>query len=56
MEKGSEKTIADTVRKLKTEQANVGGTTSLTNSEDDETKRPSGNKKLVRPQNIFKRF
>lgn len=57
MEKGSQKQIENTVRKLKTEQANNGGTGSLGIHDDDaETKRSAPGKKLPRANNFFKRF
>jgi len=56
MEKGADKSIEATVRKLKTEQANIGGSSSLENADDDDTRRPTNSKKLPRSNNIFKRF
>jgi hypothetical protein len=56
MEKGSQKQVENTVRKLKTEQANAGGTSSLGINDDVETKRSAPGKKLPRANNFFKRF
>lgn len=55
MEKGSQKTIEATVRKLKTEQANSGGS-SLGVDRTEETERNINKRKMQRPNNIFKRF
>ncbi len=54
MDKGAQKSVEKTVRKLKTEQANTGGS-SLGVSKAEEQKR-SSKKKLSRPTNIFKRI
>jgi hypothetical protein len=54
MDKGAQKSVEQTVRKLKTEQANTGGS-SLGVSKAEEQNR-SLNKKLSRPTNIFKRI
>lgn len=54
MDKGAQKSVEQTVRKLKTEQANTGGS-SLGVSKAEEQKR-SSKKKLSRPTNIFKRI
>jgi hypothetical protein len=48
MEKGSQKAIESTVRKLKTEESNKN--TSFVDSE------PESKRKIQRPTNIFKRF
>jgi|TARA_R100001460_G_scaffold24415_5_gene48951 hypothetical protein len=55
MEKGAQKTIEKTVRKLKTEQVNSGGA-SLGVEQKEDTTVKRGSKKLKRQQNIFKRF
>lgn len=55
MEKGSQKTVEATVRKLKTEQANSGGS-SLGVDRTEETERNINKRKMQRPNNIFKRF
>lgn len=54
MDKGAQKSVEQTVRKLKTEQANTGGS-SLGVSKVEEQK-TSSRKKLSRPTNIFKRI
>ena len=54
MDKGAQKSVEQTVRKLKTEQANTGGS-SLGVTKAEEQKR-SSKKKLSRPTNIFKRI
>jgi len=53
MEKGAHTAVEKTVRKLKTEQANSGGS-SLGVQQRDEEKRTS-TRKIIRPNNIFKR-
>ena len=55
MEKGAQKTIEKTVRKLKTEQVNSGGSSLGVDQKEDTTAKKSG-KRLQRKQNIFKRF
>jgi len=55
MEKGSQKAVESTVRKLKTEQANSGGS-SLVVDKVEESERPISKRKIQRPNNIFKRF
>ncbi len=55
MEKGSQKAVESTVRKLKTEQANSGGS-SLGVEKVEESERSIGKRKIQRPNNIFKRF
>lgn len=54
MEKGSQKAVESTVRKLKTEQASAASS-SLGVEKHEESNRPK-RKKLTRPNNIFKRF
>jgi hypothetical protein len=51
MEKGAQKSIEKTVRKLKTEQANSGGS-SLGVQEAEKTK-TNNRRKIARPKNIF---
>jgi hypothetical protein len=55
MDKGAQKSIEQTVRKLKTEQANAGGSNSLGIQSKEEEKKKSG-RKLPRTNNIFKRI
>ncbi len=55
MEKGSQKAVEATVRKLKTEQASSGGS-SLGVDKTEETDRAINKRKIQRPNNIFKRF
>ena len=56
MEKGAQKTIEKTVRKLKTEQVNRGGSSLGVEQKEDSTGKRTSRKKLPRQQNIFKRF
>ena len=56
MDKGAQKSVEQTVRKLKTEQANAGGSSSLGIQEKEETTRKPAGKKLPRTNNIFKRI
>ena len=56
MEKGAQKTIEKTVRKLKTEQVNSGGSSLGVEKKEDSTGKRTSRKKLPRQQNIFKRF
>jgi hypothetical protein len=53
MEKGAQKTVADTVRKLKTEQSNSGGN-SLGVDQKERSSKPK--RKIQRANNIFKRM
>jgi hypothetical protein len=56
MDKGAQKSIEQTVRKLKTEQVNAGGSNSLGIQDREESaKKPTG-RKLPRTNNIFKRI
>ena len=55
MDKGAQKSVEQTVRKLKTEQANSGGSNSLGIQSKEEGKKKSG-RKLPRTNNIFKRI
>jgi hypothetical protein len=57
MEKGAQKSVEKTVRKLKTEQANSGGSSLGVDQREEESKtRSSSKRKLPRSNNIFKRF
>ena len=56
MDKGAQKSVEKTVRKLKTEQSNAGGSTSLGIQQEENTKRKSTGRKLPRTNNIFKRI
>jgi hypothetical protein len=57
MDKGAQKTIEKTVRKLKTEQANSGGAASLgVKGNEPAAARTSGKRKIQRSNNIFKRI
>lgn len=57
MEKGAQKSVEKTVRKLKTEQANSGGSSLGVDQREEESKtRSSSTRKLPRSNNIFKRF
>ena len=56
MEKGSQKAIESTVRKLKTEQSNRGGASLGVEKVEEEAARSTSKKKLTRTNNIFKRF
>ena len=56
MDKGAQKSVEKTVRKLKSEQSNVGGASlGVNEAEKDNTKR-SSKRKIQRPTNIFKRI
>lgn len=56
MEKGAQKSVEKTVRKLKTEQANAGGSSLGVQEREQETKQRSTKRKIPRSNNIFKRF
>lgn len=56
MEKGAQKSVEKTVRKLKTEQANAGGSSLGVQEREEETKQRSTKRKIPRSNNIFKRF
>jgi hypothetical protein len=57
MEKGAQKSVEKTVRKLKTEQANAGGSSLGVEQREEDTKtRSSSKRKIPRSNNIFKRF
>ena len=55
MEKGAVKSTEETVRKLKTAQANLNSASNF-NEEEEDTKRQAPSKKLPRARNIFSRF
>ena len=55
MEKGAQSAVEKTVRKLKTEQANSGGSSLGVEQREREGARTS-KKKIARPNNIFKRY
>ena len=57
MEKGAQKSVEKTVRKLKTEQSNSGGSSLGVEQREEETRtRTSSGRKIPRSNNIFKRF
>jgi len=56
MDKGAQKTIESTVRKLKTEQSNAGGSTSLGVKDKEPTTQRTAKRKIPRANNIFKRI
>lgn len=56
MDKGAQKSVEQTVRKLKTEQVNAGGSNSLGIQDKEESSRKSTGRKLPRTNNIFKRI
>jgi len=56
MDKGAQKSVEKTVRKLKTEQSNAGGASLGVSQAEEEKKSKSAGRKLSRPQNIFKRI
>tara|TARA_B100000497_G_C7693793_1_gene422789 strand:+ start:3089 stop:4378 length:1290 start_codon:yes stop_codon:yes gene_type:complete len=56
MEKGAQKSVESTVRKLKTEQSNSGGSSLGVQERETEGRKKSTKKKLPRSNNIFKRF
>ena len=56
MDKGAQKSVEQTVRKLKTEQSNSGGSNSLGIQEKDDARKKPAGKKLPRTNNIFKRI
>ena len=56
MEKGSQKAVESTVRKLKTEQANSGGSSLGVDKVEESERTISSKRKIQRPNNIFKRF
>jgi nitroimidazol reductase NimA-like FMN-containing flavoprotein (pyridoxamine 5'-phosphate oxidase superfamily) len=56
MEKGSQAAVESTVRKLKTEQANSGGSSLGVDKTEEADRQVSSKRKIQRPNNIFKRF
>lgn len=56
MDKGAQKSVENTVRKLKTEQANSGGSSLGVEERESDSRQRSTSKKLPRSNNIFKRF
>jgi len=56
MAQGAQKSVEQTVRKLKTEQANAGGTTSLGVKDLEPVAERTANRKIPRANNIFKRI
>ena len=56
MDVGAQNTIEKTVRKLKTEQSNSGGSTSLGVKDKEPATRRTAKKKIPRANNIFKRI
>jgi hypothetical protein len=56
MDKGAQKSVEKTVRKLKSEQSNIGGSSLGVAQAEEESKRKSAKRKIPRPSNIFKRI
>ena len=56
MDKGAQKSVEKTVRKLKSEQTNAGGASLGVQARDEESKKTSSKRKIQRPTNIFKRI
>ena len=57
MDKGAQKSVEKTVRKLKTEQANAGGSSSLgVKDKEPSAQRTASKNKIQRSNNIFKRI
>lgn len=56
MDKGAQKSVENTVRKLKTEQSNAGGSSLGVQEREEANKRASSKRKIPRSNNIFKRF
>jgi hypothetical protein len=56
MAQGAQKSVEQTVRKLKTEQANAGGTTSLGVKDAEPVAERTAKRKIPRANNIFKRI
>jgi len=56
MDKGAQKSVESTVRKLKTEQANAGGSSLGVEERESDNQRSKSNRKIQRNNNIFKRF
>jgi len=56
MDKGAQKSVEKTVRKLKSEQGNLGGSSLGVAEAEAESTRKSAKRKIPRPTNIFKRI
>lgn len=56
MDKGAQKSVEKTVRKLKSEQSNVGGASLGVNQAEKESTKRGTKRKIQRPTNIFKRI
>ena len=56
MDKGAQKSVEKTVRKLKSEQSNIGGASLGVNQAEKESVKKSSTRKIQRPTNIFKRI
>ena len=56
MDKGAQKSVEKTVRKLKSEQGNLGGSSLGVAEAEAESKRKTAKRKIPRPTNIFKRI
>lgn len=56
MDKGAQKSVEKTVRKLKSEQGNLGGSSLGVAQAEEESKRKTAKRKIPRPTNIFKRI
>ena len=56
MDKGAQKSVEKTGRKLKSEQTNAGGASLGVQARDEESKKTSSKRKIQRPTNIFKRI
>ena len=56
MDKGAQKSVEKTVRKLKSEQTNAGGASLGVQERDEQIKKSSSKRKIQRPTNIFKRI
>jgi len=57
MDKGAQKSVENTVRKLKTEQSNNSNSSlGVDELEEDNSRNKPAGKKITRTNNIFKRF
>ena len=56
MDKGAQKSVEKTVRKLKSEQGNLGGSSLGVAQAEEESNRKTAKRKIPRPTNIFKRI
>ena len=56
MDKGAQKSVEKTVRKLKSEQSNIGGSSLGVSQAESQSSAKSTKRKIQRPANIFKRF